>query len=102
MLLKGFSIFNAILISATLYLKKFSVNSKHVGIQPSCHLLEISCPCMESYRLELNVTVKLCADEGAKSACNQKPALEECRKKGKLGKFSLFLTYLRYLLLFNC
>ncbi|XP_068698360.1 uncharacterized protein [Montipora foliosa] len=36
---------------------------------------------MESYRLELNVTVKLCADEDAKSACNQKPALEECRKK---------------------
>lgn len=81
MLLKGFSIFNAILISATLYLNKVSVNSKHVGIQPSCHLLEISCSCMESYRLELNVTVKLCADEGAKSACNQKPALEECRKK---------------------
>ncbi|XP_068751430.1 uncharacterized protein [Montipora capricornis] len=81
MLLKGFSIFNAILISATLYLKKFSVNSKHVGIQPSCHLLEISCSCMQSYRLELNVTVKLCADEDAKSACNQKPALEECRKK---------------------
>ncbi|XP_068698358.1 uncharacterized protein [Montipora foliosa] len=36
---------------------------------------------MQSYRLELNVTVKLCADEDAKSACNQKPALEECRKK---------------------